>query len=158
MVELNHGAQAREAGGIGPTGDWKRWLWYWGPALIWAIGLYLASAQPALPRPGERFGVSDDVVNYTTHALSYAVLAWLVWRPLWEGVGRLPDVVVALPRWAAWLFAVAYALADEIHQAFVPGRTASLWDVLADALGATAAMGLVWVMSRREGEPCAGCR
>ncbi len=91
------------------------------------------------------------MVNYTTHALSYAVLAWLVWRPLREGVGRLPDVVVALPRWSAWLFAVAYALADEIHQAFVPGRTASLWDVLADALGATVAMGLVWVISRREG-------
>jgi hypothetical protein len=52
-----------------------RWLAYWGPPLAWSVGLYVASAQPALPPPGETMGISDDLVNYATHALSYGVLA-----------------------------------------------------------------------------------
>src|SRR5262249_61746408 len=46
------------------------------------------------------------------------------------------------PRWkAAWMLralalAVVYALVDEAHQAFVPGRTASLLDSGIDSLGA----------------------
>lgn len=120
------------------------------------MGLYAASAQPTLPRPGAAIGVSDDAVNYATHALSYAVFAWLVWRPLREGVGRWPCIVMTFPRWTAGLFAAMYAVTDEMHQAFVPGRSASLWDVLADAVGAAAAMVLTWELSRRKGEGRAG--
>jgi len=143
-----------------PSGDalagWRRWTWYWGPALAWAMLLYAVSAQSALPRPGRRLGLSDDLVNYTTHALSYGLLAWLVWRPLHAGVGRLPDVAGTFSGLAAWLFAVMYALFDEVHQAFVPGRTASGWDVLADALGAAVTLAIIGWWHGREGDISAG--
>ncbi len=36
----------------------------------------------------------------------------------------------------AFLIAFAYGGTDELHQYFVPGRQCSLWDLLADGLGA----------------------
>lgn len=47
----------------------------------------------------------------------------------------------------AFLFAVAYGLTDEVHQAFVPGRTASIFDVLANTIGAAAAQ--VFIFAER---------
>ncbi len=35
----------------------------------------------------------------------------------------------------AAIFAVLYAISDEWHQKFVPGRSASIWDVAIDAAG-----------------------
>ena len=66
--------------------------------------------------------------------------------------GRWSAVTVATLVQAASI-AVAYGVTDEWHQSFVPGRDADLWDVVADALGATLAIGAVGVLawwSRRE--------
>ncbi len=35
-----------------------------------------------------------------------------------------------------FLLASVYGISDEIHQSFVPGRDASVWDFMADAIGA----------------------
>ena len=40
----------------------------------------------------------------------------------------------------AWLGAVAYAVTDEFHQLFVPGRSGNLFDVCVDATGVTIAL------------------
>ena len=37
---------------------------------------------------------------------------------------------------AAWGFCILFAVLDELHQAFVPGRTSSVRDVLLDSIGA----------------------
>ena len=44
---------------------------------------------------------------------------------------------------AAFGFAVLYAVTDEIHQRFVPGRGPSVYDVLFDALGALIGISIV---------------
>jgi VanZ family protein len=67
--------------------------------------------------------------------------------------------VGAVARWpAARLAALSllvcslYALSDELHQAFLPARQASLWDVLLDCAGAAGGLVLVgWVRRRRWG-------
>ncbi|MFC2083292.1 VanZ family protein [Candidatus Bipolaricaulota bacterium] len=38
---------------------------------------------------------------------------------------------------AAWILTIAYAVGDELHQAFVPTRESSVLDFLADSVGAT---------------------
>ncbi len=38
--------------------------------------------------------------------------------------------------WLSSGISVLYAVSDELHQYFVPGRNASVWDVLLDAVGA----------------------
>jgi len=52
-------------------------------------------------------------------------------------------VTIALAVWAATL-AVAYGVTDEWHQRFVPGRSATLGDLAADAVGAVVAVAIAW--------------
>jgi VanZ family protein len=55
-------------------------------------------------------------------------------------------------RWSwgfeALFFAAAYSALDEIHQAFVVSRTASVYDSLLDSSGAFVAMGVLWLWFR----------
>ena len=67
------------------------------------------------------------------HAAVYALLAWLAARAF----ATLPwKAYSGLIPWTAALFAALYGLSDEVHQAFVPGRSADFWDLVADTLGA----------------------
>ena len=96
--------------------------------------IFVLSSISRLPSiPG---GLDDSVA----HALEYAVLAALLLRGL---VGtRWREVTIGAAGLAVVL-ATLYGLTDEVHQRFVPGRAAQLTDVVADALGATVAAGLV---------------
>ena len=51
----------------------------------------------------------------------------------------------------AWVVAVAYGVTDEWHQSFVPNRQADVRDVIANAIGALVATGVVgaWSIIRR---------
>ncbi len=106
----------------------------WGPAVLWMAAIFAASATPSMDLP--TFGTWDTIVKKGGHFLAYALLAILFRRALgWQ----------ERPPAAAWLLAVLYALVDEFHQSFVPGRHPSLVDALGfDAGGAAAALFLSW--------------
>lgn len=66
--------------------------------------------------------------------LGYALLGVLIWRALDFRQDK---------RRVAWLLTLGYALSDEFHQSFVPGRQPSLWDIiLFDNLGALASLSI----------------
>ena len=96
--------------------------------------IFVLSSMSRLP-PGSA-GVDDGVA----HALEYGVLAALLLRGLagarWQGV-------TGGAAWLAVLLAVLYGVTDEVHQAFVPERTTQVADLIADAVGAMVAAGLV---------------
>ena len=66
--------------------------------------------------------------------IGYGILALCFWRMLEFKGNRW---------WIAWFLAVLYALTDEYHQSFVPGRHPALFDVFFfDDLGALIALWL----------------
>jgi VanZ family protein len=75
------------------------------------------------------------------HSIGYFVLAVLVVRALAGGLPRRIGVRIAV---VALLISVAYGVSDEFHQSFVPGREASAYDVLTDAIGALAGTIACW--------------
>jgi VanZ family protein len=85
------------------------------PALRWIFpGIAAASVE-----------VCHMLIRKAAHFTEYGVLFWLLVRG-----------PMAQRPYMALLLCVVYALTDEGHQAFVPGRTASLYDVALDSSGA----------------------
>ena len=109
----------------------------WGPAWAMMVLIFVLSSMSRLPRVPGGFELDDGVA----HALEYGVLAAVLLRGLagarWRGV----TVGAA---WFAVLLATLYGVTDEVHQRFVPGRTAEVADLIADVVGATVAAGLIW--------------
>jgi VanZ family protein len=100
--------------------------------LLIGIGL-LIFWQSSGPLPVQTPSLSG--LDKLAHAAIYALLAFLAARAF----ATLPLQVRAHGlAWAAVLFAALYGLSDEVHQAFVPGRTADIWDLAADLAGALA--------------------
>jgi VanZ family protein len=105
----------------------------WLPSLLVMLVIFLFSAQPSSSLPS--FDWADRIVKKGGHVLGYALLAWTYWH----GFDYRKD-----KRWLSWLFAVLYAVTDELHQSLVPGRRASLWDVVVfDNLGALISLWLI---------------
>jgi VanZ family protein len=75
------------------------------------------------------------------HSVGYFALAVLVVRALAGGLPRRVGVRLAA---AAMLITVAYGVSDELHQSFVPGRVASTYDLLTDAIGALGGTMACW--------------
>ena len=83
----------------------------------------------------------DSILRKLAHLTEYAILGLLLYGCL----GR-KDGFRWRPRLASWcvVAASAYALTDELHQVFSPGRHPSLIDCGIDAIGAAIAMMLVY--------------
>lgn len=116
---------------------WLRWI----PVVLWCGWIYYASASPVFRADSTRelFGVLNVVARTGAHLAVFGLLALLV-RWAW-GEGRMGYV-------GAWLFTTLYAVTDEWHQAFVPGRGASAGDVLLDSAGAALALLAWWGIAR----------
>jgi VanZ family protein len=111
------------------------------PVVLWFGVIFYQSSRSQLPFPP---GFSDQLVSMAGHFTEYAILSTL----LWWGLGAIladqrKRVLVVLG------VALLYAISDEWHQSFVPGRTPDVWDVVVDMIGATAGIVIArWVLGR----------
>jgi hypothetical protein len=126
------------------------------PVLIMGV-LYWLSSIPGTPLPNDPahhalFRWISPSAQNTLHVPAFAALSW-AW--CWALEVWLPMPVARVI--CAWVIAATYGVFDEWHQSFVPGRYASLIDVLLDVAGA--AFG-IWLAtrfaSRARGRPTAG--
>ena len=121
-----------------------RLFFRWTLVVFWMAALFCFSSMPHRPpTPGLQGFRWDDKLQ---HAVAYAILGTLVWRALAD-MKALRRAIVAV------LISVAYGIADEAHQAFVPGRECSFLDWMMDTAGATIAVALLY---RWKGGDCLG--
>ncbi len=100
-----------------------RWL----PAVVIMAIIFFLSSTPGTALP--QFGWLDVVIKKAGHVCGYGLLTVAYWYAL--GFERRHW-------WLAILLAFIYAITDEFHQSFVPGRNASVIDVVAfDGVGAS---------------------
>lgn len=119
---------------------WRHWI-LWLLPLVWMASIFIVSGTPSERIP--KVGSWDVWLKKVGHMAAYALLAFLWVRP-WQA--RLP---AARAGWLALGLTVLYAISDEFHQSFVPGRNGRVTDVLVDAAGAALALWLWW----RSGRP-----
>jgi VanZ family protein len=99
----------------------------WAPVVAWAALIFAFSSVSDL---GTGLGTWDLVLRKIAHAGEFAVLGALLLRALRNGT-------------AAFAGGLAYAVSDELHQHFVPGRVGSPLDVAIDSAGVAIGV-LLW--------------
>jgi VanZ family protein len=113
----------------------------WLPALVYMAIIFTLSSMPALMPYAKYFPMRDKGV----HFVEYAVLGFLTTH----AAGRtFPDRARARVVIFGWMTAVLFGVSDELHQAFVPGRNADFYDLVADSLGALVGAGARSVVRR----------
>lgn len=103
-------------------------------------GLLPASLPPALVH------VLETILRKGAHLVTYAILALL---SLWAITATRPRWTERRRIWWSWGLAVAYAVFDEVHQGWVPGRDGRVLDVGIDAAGAALGLWVLHVILRR---------
>ncbi|WP_373048345.1 VanZ family protein [Vulgatibacter sp.] len=116
-----------------------RWFSAFLPVLLYGALIVFLSAQSELPH-------APKIWDKAAHFGEYTILALLVTRGVrlvsgWSGVKSAATAV---------FLATAFAVTDEAHQFFVPGRDSDPWDVVADFLGSLFGAGtyLAWLQLR----------
>ena len=107
----------------------KRFFKFWMPVLFWAGFIFCLSSLP-----GEVFPALFYRQDILYHIFVYTLLALLLNRALKNTEsGRISEQ----PKRAflVILLCLLYAISDEFHQHFVPGRISSISDVAFDSLG-----------------------
>lgn len=129
-----------------------KWLARWWPALVWACLIWTFSTGTFTTQHTSRYIIPflrwlfphmawetllaiHQIIRKCAHVAEYFVFSLLILRGLRAGRKETRF------GWALGAVAIvaAYAALDEFHQSFVPGRGASVWDVLLDASGGVAA-------------------
>ena len=106
----------------------------WLPVVAWAGFIYWLSGIPYLRITNAWY---DIILRKMAHMFVFGVLARLLARAF------TGTTFWSWKKIFVWSLAVAflYACSDEYHQAFVPGRGASLLDVTIDTFAAWLALG-----------------
>jgi len=115
------------------AGFWK-FLQRWAFAVVMMAVIFGFSSIPSAEMP--RFDWADALFKKAGHVVVYSLLALAFWHGLGYDRNKL---------WLAWVMAFGYAILDEFHQSFVPGRHAWWVDVAIDSIAAALAL---WVASR----------
>ena len=120
---------------------WRSFLRYRAPALLYAAALFWVSGLSRLPLPNIGFDLQDKLF----HGAAYALFSFLIYRAL-----ARPTPLTHRLHLGSSLLGIAYAVSDEVHQLFVPGREAELSDLAADIVGIVAVQIALYYWNRRQ--------
>ena len=115
------------------------WLSLWVPVLIQMGLIFYFSSQPGGSPALEQFPLPAGL----GHFLGYGLLGLLLYRAFNDGFASW-SITATLRAFFVGLF---YAISDEVHQLFVPGREASVFDLLIDAAGLVIALVAIFAIN-----------
>lgn len=125
----------------------KREIIYWILLIIWMVGIFIMSNQPASISDSQSGGLIDIlsrigldmnnvfgqlanfIVRKCAHFFEYMILALLVLNVLKLYFNMDQVVIITI------IFVFLYACSDEMHQLFVQGREGAIRDVIIDTCG-----------------------
>ena len=106
----------------------------WGPVFVYMAAIFVLSSLHNPPLPA---GVTDK----PAHAFGYLGFGLVIARALARG---LPPRITLQQACVGLVIASLYAVTDEVHQRFVPGRSADIGDWYADSIGSAIALAACW--------------
>lgn len=105
-----------------------KFLKLWFPVVVWTVFIFYLSGIPDL-KTGLEF---DFVLRKIFHVVEYLILVSLLYRAFAGSSNNInTSRLFIYPAALSFL----YAISDELHQSFVPGRNCSIRDVLIDSAG-----------------------
>jgi VanZ family protein len=99
----------------------------WLPVFIWAAFIFCLSSITDLKTSLKE----DFILRKIAHIVEYFILTFLLYRAFKGSFKMNVSRLFIYPAAVSFL----YAVSDEFHQSFVPGRNCAMQDVLIDALG-----------------------
>lgn len=112
----------------------NKFLRKWLPVFLWAAVIFTLSSVQQVTI--SQFFIWDFIVKKAAHVSEYAILYLLIFRSTggnWLG---------------SFILLMLYAVSDELHQSFVPGRRATIYDLGFDLTGANIAAYLLWKLKQ----------
>ena len=143
----------------------KRKILPWALVILWMALIFLFSHQPATESAEMSSGITriisniikaiasnidlnqeslHHIIRKCAHFTIYLILGLLVHNALiGNNISTLKRILLA------FLICVLYAVSDEIHQIFIPGRSGQISDVLLDSSGGLLGILILHIFRRR---------
>lgn len=123
-----------------------RLLYRWGPAIIIMGIIFIASSTPGSDLPD--FGSVNFLAMKGGHLLGYILLSAAFLHGLSNG-GPITRSRIAV----TWILVILYAVLDEWHQSFTPGRNPAFLDVSIDTAGGFLGVAFLYFIKKRLRHP-----
>jgi VanZ family protein len=104
--------------------------------IIWVLMIIVFSSIPSLPTLRVHTARSEIRLDYLIHFLEYGLLTFMAFLHFVSSEFRLNYKKIILITISIILFAVI----DELHQKFIPGRSFNVKDIISDIAGILAAV------------------
>ena len=115
-------------------GSQSIFLGMWLPVFLWAGVIFALSSIQQITVA--EFFLWDFAAKKVAHLTEYAVLYALFLRATEKN-------------WVlSFVMTMVYAASDEIHQSYVPGRTAAVYDLAFDFSGASISAYIIWKLKQ----------
>jgi len=145
----------------------------WIPAMIWMVVIFYMSSQPAWESNSISKGITEQIIEIlgrfisldvetgtwdsmipelnhyvrkAAHFAAYFILGIFVTFALIKNGFKLKSFYIS------FLFCLLFAISDEVHQLFVPGRGGMFKDVILDSLGSLTGIILYFLAKRLTGD------
>ena len=123
----------------------SRFTLYWLPVIVYCAAIFIKSSFPTSQRIPDWRNIDKML-----HMAAYAILGALFFRALATGRFSNSLKIAAI---LSILFSSLYGVSDEIHQAFVPGRSPEAADTLANFAGSVLGSCVGWFRFKQKRPP-----